>query len=291
MSSLRFHHVFFGLMVCSAAVAFLVPAQYGAKFQPQVQVLFAPVSRPAGAIAAVISNRVAPATVDDRRTTVALHTENEQLRVDVDLLRTQLEEIYRQNAELGKLGLVKDLCRLVKVVGGDAGTRESLAITASSLEGIKEDMYVLHPGGLVGQVQRAGIGGAQVRLITDPAFRIRIRFVRYTTVSNNTQFEFLGTPVVLAEGAGTGTLVVRGLLLSDIGYDATGKPGAGGETLRDGDYALLYDRDCPRRLQGEPIGRVVRISARTDARGFAEVRLQPGTNLKKLREVMVMVKE
>jgi hypothetical protein len=93
-------------------------------------------------------------------------------------------------------------------------------------------------------------------------------------------------PVVLAEG-----LVVRGLTLAEVGYDPGGKPLAGSDPLREGDYALLYDRECPMRLQGEPIGQVTRILPRADARGYAEIRLQPGTSLRKLREVMVMTKE
>ena len=291
MSYFRFNNVFIALMGLSAVVAFVVPPQSSARFQPQVQALFAPVARPVGAIASLVNNRFSPTESDDRRAAKDIREENVELRAEVDALSTQLEEMYRQNAELGKLGSVKDLCRLVKVIGADSGTRDSLAISGTSLDGLKEDMYVLYPGGVVGQVQRVGVGGAQVRLVTDPAFRIRVRFVRYTSTNNDTHFEFLGTPIVLAEGAGNGTLVVRGLMLSDIGYDSNGKPAHGSDPLREGDYALLYDRDCPRRLQGEPIGRVIRISLRADARGFAEIRLQPGTSLKKLREVMVMTRE
>jgi cell shape-determining protein MreC len=178
-------------------------------------------------------------------------------------------------------------------VGGDSGTRDSLAISGSTLQGIKDEQYVLYPGGLVGQVQRAGVGGAQVRLATDPGFRIRIRFARFTTSKGQTTFEPLGTPAVVAEGMGDGTLAIRGLSLSAIGYDANGRPaGTAGESLREGtDYALLFDGDCPRVLQGETIGRVVRIAARTDARLFAEIRIRPNETLSRLREVMVMTKE
>ena len=49
--------------------------------------------------------------------------ENEQLRNDVRVLRTQLDEMYRRDAELSKLGPVKDFCHLFKVIGGDTATR------------------------------------------------------------------------------------------------------------------------------------------------------------------------
>jgi cell shape-determining protein MreC len=292
MSYLRFNHVFFMLMTFSVVCAFLIPPQYGNRFSPQIQMLFAPVSRPAGAIAAIVSNRVAPEPSDERRVAQEIRRENMQLRGDVASLQTQLDEIYRRNAELDKLGSVRDVCRLVKVFGGDAGTRDSLEIDGSTLQGINNDMYVLIPGSLVGQIQRAGVGGAQVRLITDPGFRRTIRFVRFTTVNGKTHFERLGMPAVLAEGLGNGLMVVRGLTWAAIGCDDKGKPNGTGETLQEGrDYAELFDNDSPRRLQGQMMGRVVSISPRADARGYAEIRLAPGTNLKKLREVMVMTKE
>jgi len=115
------------------------------------------------------------------------------------------------------------------VIGADSGTRDSLAISGTSLDGLKEGMYVLYPGGLVGQVNRAGVGGAQVRLVDRPGVprqrpirAIHLRQPQYT-------FEFLATPTVLAEG-----LVVRGLPLSIIGYDAPASPERGRPPSRRG---------------------------------------------------------
>jgi cell shape-determining protein MreC len=293
MSYLRAKHVFYLLMGSSAVVAFLVPERYAARFQPQVQWAFAPVAKPVSAIASAVSNRVSPPVSDDRRSGADVKVENQQLRSQVALLRTQLDEMVRREAELSKLGPAKDLCRLFEVVGGDSGSRESLAIAGSSLQGIKDEQYVLYPGGLVGQVLRAGPAGAQVRLVTDPGFRVRVRFVRFSNNHGKPTFEPLGTPAVLAEGMGDGTMAVRGMSLSAIGYNADGKAtGAAGETLREGsDYAVLFDGDCPRPLQGEMIGRVVTIAARTDARLFADIRIRPSESLTKLREVMVMTRE
>lgn len=293
MSYLRAQHVFYLLMGSSAIVAFLVPEKYAARFQPQVQWAFAPVSKPVSAIASAVSNRVSPPLSDDRRSGADVKIENQQLRSEVGLLRTQLDEMIRREAELSKLGAAKDLCRLFEVVGGDSGSRESLAIAGSTLQGIKDEQYVLYPGGLVGQVLRAGPAGAQVRLITDPGFRVRIRFVRFSNNHGKPTFEPLGTPAVLAEGMGDGTMAVRGMSLASIGYDANAKPiPNSGETLREGtDYAVLFDSDCPRPLQGEMIGRVVTIAGRADARLFADIRIRPNDSLTKLREVMVMTRD
>jgi hypothetical protein len=293
MSYFRSHHVFVALMGAGAICAFLIPPQYSGRFEPRVDLLFAPVSAPVRMVAGWISDRVAPPPTDDLRRVRDISEENKQLRADVIKFRAQLEDMYRRDAELSKLGPKKDDCQLVKVISADGGTRESIGLEASTLSGLRQDMYVLSTDGLVGQIQGVGIGGARVRLITDQGFRVKVRFARYVTVKGQTTCEFLGTPIAVVEGAGEGTMVARRLTLAEIGFDSEGKPliRSAADVLHVGDYALLYDPDCPRSLQGEVVGRVVRISRSPDARLFAEVHLKPNTRLTRLREVMVMVKE
>lgn len=294
MSYLRAQHVFYVLMGISAVVAFLVPEKYAGRFQPQIQWAFAPISRPVGTVAAAINRRVAPPMSDDRRADVSVKLENEQLRTEVALLQTQLNEVNRREAELAKLGSARDYFSLFKVVGGDSGPRESLAIAGSTLQGLKENQFVVYAGGLVGQVQRAGAAGAQVHLITDPGSKVQVRFGRFVIENGRPTFEPLGLlPAVVAEGTGNGLLAVRDISLATIGYDPKGKPlGNGSEMLREGtDYAVVFDSDLPQVLQGETIGRVVRITPRADARLFAEIEIRPTESLTKLREVMVMNKE
>lgn len=292
MSYLRAQHVFYLLMGFSAIVAFLVPEKYASRFQPQVQWAFAPVSRPLGAVAAVISNRVAPPMSNDNRADLTVKLENEQLRAEVALLQTQLDEMNRREAELSKLGSARKFCSLFKVIGGDSGQSDSLAIAGSTLQGVKDGQFVLYPGGMVGQVLRAGAAGAQVHLLTDPGSKIQVRFGRFVTSNGRPTFEPLGLPVV-AEGIGNGLLAVRGISLEDIGYNAKGKPiGKPAETLHEGtDYAVVFDGDLPQVLQGQIVGRVVSVAARADARLFAEIQIRPTESLTKLREVMVMTRE
>jgi cell shape-determining protein MreC len=294
MSYLRAQHVFYALMGVSALTAFVIPPEYSRKVTPQVQWMFAPVSRPVEALAAAVNDRVAPPAANDHRADVAVKLENQRLRAEVALLTTQLDEMRRRDAELAKLGSAKDLCRIFPVVGADSGTRESLALGGSSFQGLKDDQWVLYTGGIAGQIKRAGPAGAQVQLITDPATRVKIRFVRFTTVKGQTTFEPLGIPAVLAQGAGQNTMAVKALSLAAIGYTPDGKPlqGTTNETVREGtDYAVLFDSDCPQVLWGKMIGRVTRVIPRPDARLFAEIRIEPDERLAKLREVMVMTKE
>lgn len=292
MSYLRAQHVFYALMCISAIVAFLVPREYAARFQPQVQWAFAPISRPVGAVAAAINNRVTPPLSNDHRADLSVKLENEQLRAEVALLQTQLNEMNRREAELSKLGSARKYCSLFKVVGGDSGPRDSLAIAASTFQGVRDNQFVLYPGGIVGQIQRAGAAGAQVHLVTDPGSKIQVRFGRFAVANGRPTFVPLGLPVV-AEGIGNGLLAVRAISLEDIGYDARGKPlDKSAETLHDGtDYAVVFDSDLPQVLQGEIVGRVVSIAPRADARLFAEIQIRPTESLTKLREVMVMTKD
>ena len=291
MSYLKVQHVFFTLMALAALVAFVVPSEFASRHVPQLQIVFAPVSRPVAGIASWVSNRVSPPGLDDRRAAADIRQENQQLRSEVNRLQLQVVDMARRNAELAKLGNIKDLCSLVKVIGADSGARESLLIEGSTLLGLKPDMYVLHPAGLVGQIQRVSAGGAQVRLITDLGFRMRVQFAR---IRGGQSEPLPGIPMVLAQGDGKGNLVIRALSLEQIGYDPSAKPIKANlehATLVDGDYALVNDPDSPRALIGQTIGRVSRITVRPDARLFADIRIHPTTNLKTLPEVMVMMKE
>ena len=149
-------------------------------------------------------------------------------------------------------------------------------------------MYVLYGDVLVGQVARAGVMGSQVRLITDPAFRIRVRFLHF-----DKEFPVqssVGTVVV--QGMGDGRMKAT-LSLADIGLDANLKPldAKNGPNIREGDYIQIDDNECASALQGLKVGKVVRIQQLREGRLFAEVQIEPSTNLQRLPEVMVMTKE
>ena len=268
----------------SALTAFVIPPEYSARFRPQIQLLFAPVSRPVRVLAGWVSDRVSPPVSDDRRPDRDIREENQHLRAELATLRMKAAEFARRDAELSKLGDAKDLFRRFDVIGADSGARQSILIAGSSLRGLKDGQYALHPGGLVGRV-RAGIGGAQVQLITDPAFRVRVRFATY---SSNAA---LGIPAAVLEGAGNNLMVARGLSFADIGCDKAGKPLHAGDSLRIGDYVQVWDSDCPQQINGAVLGRVTAIGPRHDAPPpWAEVQVAPTANLRRLREVMVMVK-
>lgn len=281
MSHLRFQHLFLGLMALGALGALALPEQLSTRGVPQLSMLFAPVARPAGALAGWMFRRFGGDRPTDDRDAQTIRGENAALHAELASLTVQLEELARRDAERQKLGAVRTLCTPVQVVGADAGARESLSLRCSTLEGVEAGMCVLYAGGVVGQVERAGIAGAQVRLITDKNFRLRGSFGLFRRRGNQIEFARLEAPTALLEGAGDDAMLIRGLPLDT----------ARSAHLAVGDWVILSEPDWPDVLQGQPLGKVTKISPRPDAPLFAQIRVEPQSNLSRLREVMVMTKE
>ena len=280
MSHLRFQHVFLALMSLSVISAFAIPPRYA--FHPGVSLLFAPVSQPTRKLAAWAYRRLGGDRPTDHRDADAIRTENEDLKNSLSRMSIEIQELERRAAEREKLGAIRDLCTFVSVVGADSGTRQSLSLRSSSLEGISSGQSVLYGGGVVGQVQSSGLGGAQIRLLTDPGFRVRGTFGVFRRRPDNLlEFAKLPAPAALVEGEGHDRMVVRGLSNDQV------KEGK----IAVGNWVVLADPDWPAVLQGQRLGIVTRIAPRPEATLFAEITVEPKDNLSRLREVMVLTKE
>jgi hypothetical protein len=295
MRLLKFNHVFFLLMTAAAAGAFLIPAKFMDRVTPQVQALFWPVARPARALGAWAVGRGGTELPPEHRSTLAIRTENLQLSDENIKLRYDLEELRKINGEREKLGDLRPLCTPVPVVGGDAGTRESLAVASSSLAGLKDGMYVLSPGvtgvQIVGTLQRSGMAGGQVKLITNPGSRVYAYFSglrkldpaagKETGQKPEAGYVRLNKGRVLVEGIGKQRMVVQRVTAADA--KAWG--------VQAGDYVVLDDEDWPPRLRGRRIGRVAEIVPHKEQPLFVEIRINPLCDLLALREVMVLTRE
>ena len=212
----------------------------------------------------------------DRRDAEDVKAENQRLRDRVNFLEAQLEVEQKRNAQWARLGPLKDRCVPVDVVGSDSGLRDSLALEGSTLHRVRDNAVALYPGGIAGQIQgRAGVAGAQLRLITDKGFKVRGHFVR-----TGADLQRQRTRTVLFEGIGH-ALVVRPPLSEADAAEAK---------LRAGDVALAEEPDWPTDLVGQQLGTVVKIEPKRDAPGFVEIRVEPQQNLEMLNEVMVLVK-
>jgi hypothetical protein len=281
MSYVRFNHVFGLLLVVSAVCAFVIPEKLSRKPLPGLQGLFAPVSFPARRFGAWAHDRIAPPDLAGKRTLQAVLAENDRLTNYVGSLQKQLEIERRRNAEWAPLAAdVRERCIAVAVGGADAGPRESLALPPSSLQRVREGAFALYPGGVAGQVQGgSGLGGAQLRLITDPGFKLQGRFVRKDPAGGPKLVQ--SKEVVLLEGVGKGAMLVRAAFT----WEEVQK-GA----VQVGDAALLEDRDWPPDLHGQRLGVVTRVEPMREQHKFAEIRVEPTTNLMMLNEVMVFTK-
>ena len=283
MSAIRFNYVFAVLLVLAAVAAFVIPERYTTKAQPQVQGLFMPVASPVRTAAGWAHQRLAkpePKDVRDHRTLAA---ENDQLRHLNATLQHKLEDLIRINTDREDLGRnLRDFCTPVKVVGTDAGVRQSLQLRGSSLDGLREGMFVLYTDNIVGLITRPpGLMGAQVRLITDRGVRVTGYF-RKLEKGPDGKFHTrrLETPSVVVEGTGDGAMRCQGLTLKQLD-DAGVAPG---------DWVVVEDKDWDDRVHGHRLGKVAGITPLVTAPLYAEVRVEPAHNLMRLREVMVLTK-
>src|SRR4051812_26382467 len=224
MPNAKSNHLFFGLMALAGDSAFLIPARYTDRAVPQLQMLFFPVSAPVRGLAAWAHGREEQVPAVDRPA-YAIPLENDQLRQQNVKLRHDLVEQLKITNELKNLGDLGPLCTPVKVVGPEQGPRESLALTGSSLEGLKDGMCVVYPGGIVGTLQRSGVAGGQVRLVTNPGFRATAYFsgarradrkpdggknaAAPGKAESSGEFQRLNNDLILVEGVGRGQMVVR----------------------------------------------------------------------------------
>jgi hypothetical protein len=279
MSFIRFNHVFALLMLLSIVSAFVIPQRITGKLAAHVRGVFAPVSMPLHRVGTWFHSAfLASAPVEDRPE-ADVAAENDRLRTELVRLSKQLEDLQALNADRELLGDLRQHCKPLAVVGTDTGNRETLLLRPLVRGDLEDDLAVISPFGLVGKLDRVGAAaGPQVRLITDPGFRLEASFRRFIDAGNGSvQVVPLASTTQLVEGLGKGKMAIRNMTdrqVKEIG-------------LQKGDWVVLSDREYDRDLQGLKIGRIMSIRPRPDAPQFAQIELEPMQNLKMLREVMV----
>lgn len=288
MAHIKFQHVFASLLVLSALSAFIVGRSITDASRAAVQGIFAPVARPTHLLAGWIAARVHGPRADDNgpggsaRSSEQILKENQELRVALANLSGQLSELRHLDAQMATIANVREQCVLARVIGGDAGNRQSIGVSTTSLSGLQKGQPVLSFGqNIVGRVDRVSVGGAQVRLITDKDFALTCSFGRFVRGPNDAlEFATISTPTALAVGTGKGTMIVESLSMKET--QDTG--------LKENDWVVLKDPEWPLALQGYKLGRVTAIAPQARSPLHAEITIEPYGNLMALREVMVMVK-
>jgi cell shape-determining protein MreC len=287
MHGLRFNHVYGLLLLFCAASAFVLP-KFVDPARAQLQNVYAPVSRPALAMAQWIHGWFDRTRVPDAispeapRSDADIRRENLELHQTLAFLTREVETLQERVAERAKLGSLAELCTSYSVSAGDSGSSESLVIGGGDFAGLKAGMPAVYPGGLAGQLQTPGLMGTRVRLITDSGFSIIgtvVRFVRRT----DGRTEPVSIPIgqVLVTGLGKNGLVIKDMPLEKA------------QQIHDDDWVEVDDSDkWLSAVQGEFIGRVVKIvpASSRHASMFEDIQLEPAARLMQLRELMVVDK-
>ena len=289
MGQFRSQNLFYLLMTIAFVVTFILPARTSSKLRPQAGILFAPVSRPVAAIARMIGGRTQVVNANDHRSDDSVRMENESLRAEVSRLMAVLNESSRRDRELAGLGAIKDRCVVAQVAGADTSGRESITLVGRSLLNVKPGMYALTRQGLVGRIESVAAGSAQVRLISDPNMRLQCQFWSFAGGAASV----VPLSKVIVEGRGDGAMIVRQIKLADLRLGPSMQPldEKLGAALREGDYCLLADPECPAPLQGQYVGRVEGIYPSPGGRLMADVMIRPATSLKRLSEAMILNQE
>ena len=207
-------------------------------------------------------------TWDDYLNLRGVRKENEELKAQLDQMRldqVRLQEDAAQAHRLQALFNFKEqyLAQTVPAqVVGSSGTESSrvIYIDKGESDGVRQDMPVITPEGVVGKVVRVMPSTAQVLLITDPSWGVG-------GILEKSRLQGI------ARGTSTGDVKLTNIL-SD-------------ENVEPGERVLTSggDRIFPKGL---PLGTVSELLSREDL--FLNIRLKPAANLSRLEEVLVITK-
>jgi rod shape-determining protein MreC len=290
MSQFQFKHVAIALMGLSFISVFLVPPRFTNPARAELAGLFSPISRPVRGVSSLIYGRFHHETIIDEvspqspRSDQTLLAENQRLSIQLESLQARFEELSKLNSDRHLVGDILPLCRPATVTGADSSAgRDSMQISASLSAGLAKDRPVLHAQNLVGRTVSAGLGSAQVRLITDPGFAImcRIAQYRFDDTGARTPHRIEDLPV-LVRGIGNGLMAV----CSNLSYAKIHEKG-----IALNDLLVLADPDWPANVQGLCVGKIADIRPQAKAPLLSNILVEPQEKLIELNEVMVMVKD
>jgi rod shape-determining protein MreC len=193
--------------------------------------------------------------------------ENEQLRRENDDLKLQVNQLQSKAAEADRLAALLNFRQAqrnvpmlgARVIGTSADTAsQTIYLDRGERDGIRRNMGVITPDGVVGKVIESYRDTAQVLLLTD-------------------------------KDSGVGAMLADSRIQSPVG--GTGEPLLSmkyiptDDTVNVGEHVVTsgMDRIFPRDL---PVGVVAEIKT---GRPFQQVRVRPAANLQRLEEVIVLL--
>src|SRR3982074_506840 len=193
--------------------------------------------------------------------------DNEQLRRENDELKLQVNQLQSKAAEADRLGALLNFRQAqhnvpmlaARVIGTSADTAsQTIYLDRGERDGIRRNMGVITPDGVVGKVVESYRDTAQVLLLTDRES---------------------GVGAMLSDSRIQSRVGGGGEPLLSMKYIPTD------DTVNVGEHVVTsgMDRIFPRDL---PVGVVTEIKT---ARPFQQVRVRPSPNLQRLEEVIVLL--
>jgi rod shape-determining protein MreC len=193
--------------------------------------------------------------------------ENDRLRHENDTLKLELNQLQSKAAEADRLGMLLSFRQshqnismvAARVIGTSADTAsQTLYLDRGERDGIRRNMGVITPDGVVGKIIESYRDASQVLLLTD-------------------------------KDSGVGAMLAEPRIQSPVG--GVGEPlltmkyVANDDVVNIGDRVVTsgMDRIFPRDL---PVGTVTQIKA---GNPFKQIRLRPAANLERLEEVVVLL--
>ena len=192
--------------------------------------------------------------------------ENQRLMEEIGRLKLSHHHLQEEAREARRLKEVLQLGSQIpfssiacRVIGSSAsGTSRVLFLDKGSEVGIRPNMPVITPDGIVGKVHRVFWGSAQVLVITDPDS---------------------GVGALLEKSRVHGAVRGSGGFFCQLAYVVNGQSVEVGEQVLTSGEDLIYPK-------GLPIGSVTSVKP---GRVFHEIEVQPSARLNRLEEVLVVV--
>ena len=193
--------------------------------------------------------------------------ESEQIRRENDALKLQITQLQGKAAEADRLAALLNFRQSqasvpmigARVIGTGAGTASlTIQLDRGERDGIRKNMGVITPDGVVGKVVEAYPNASQVLLLTDKES---------------------GVGAMLADSRVQGPVGGQGEPLLVMKYVPND------DTVNLGDRVITsgMDRIFPRDL---PVGTVAEIKPGNQ---FKQIRVKPAANLERLEEVLVLL--
>jgi len=192
--------------------------------------------------------------------------ENERLKQQIGQMRIEQDRLYEDAAQGRRLQallsfkeqqITKTVVAQVMGAGGAEASR-IFYIDRGTNDGVRADMAVITPAGVVGKILRAADSWSQVLRIDDQSSGVGAILVKSRAQG-------------VVKGSAGGDVVLRNIM--------------GDEKLTAGDWVVTSggDRVYPKGL---PVGQVSSLKLETN--GFYSIKLKPAVDLNRLEEVLVV---